>query len=319
MGPLETVFIRLVLWIGLPLLLFSLAVGPRRLWRQVKFAWQWFNKRRMDPEEILTHVVRQHEEHVAALKKLLAEEETAEAGIVANLRQSESNRPQLEEQARELSAQGDELGAKAALYKLSLERAALENFAAQLAKQRELIADTRRRLYELELQLRQYEVGRNILLSQLAAAEKVEQQYAIVRQFDPFNAVANWQRAEGLVQEKSLNARAIERVYVDTSDAVGLSSSGLSVDRAALEAELARLRSEARKAGANDKHATNPATNGTAGERAATSNLSEPNTIEPNGVMPSPAAEAFHNGESPEPPEPPPLPHGSVIHLDRPR
>ena len=39
--------------------------------------------------------------------------------------------------------------------------------------------------------LRQYDVGRSILLTQLAQAEKFEQQYAIAGHFDPFNAVAN--------------------------------------------------------------------------------------------------------------------------------
>ena len=245
---------RLVLWIGLPLLLLTLALGPRKVLRRLKYAWSWFTRRRLDPEEILTHVVRQHEQHVAALGKLLAEEEAAEATIVDNLRQSAGNLAKLEEQARTSSAHGDDLGARAALYKLNLERAAMENFNVQLARQRELIEDSRRRLYELELQLRQYEVGRNILLSQLAAAEKVEQQYAIARQFDPFNAVANWQKAEGLVQQKSLNAKAIERVYADTTDvahASALSAAPLSVDSAALEAELARLRSQARGSAEN--------------------------------------------------------------------
>ncbi len=120
----------------------------------------------------------------------------------------------------------------------------MANFVDQLTRQRELIEDTRRRLYQIELQLRQYEVGRNILLSQLAAAEKVEQQYAIARQFDPFNAVANWQQAEGLVQQKSLNAKAIERVYSDTADVVqpaSLTGAPLAVDPAALEAESGPL------------------------------------------------------------------------------
>jgi hypothetical protein len=159
---------------------------------------------------------------------------------------------------------------------LNLERAAMENFDVQLKRQRELIEDSRRRLYELELQLRQYEVGRNILLSQLAAAEKVEQQYAIARQFDPFNAVANWQQAEGLVQQKSLNAKAIERVYADTADvshAATLSAQSLSVDPAALEAELARLRSQTR----------GNVENGAAGNGAGDQRAIEPprQTIEP--------------------------------------
>ncbi len=253
---------RLVLWIGLPLLLLTLALGPRKVLRRSKAAWAWLTRRRLDPEEILTHVVRQHEQHVAALGKLLAEEEAAEATIVANLRQSAGNLTTLEDQARTQSGAAT-IWCRAALYKLNLERAAMENFDVQLKRQRELIEDSRRRLYELELQLRQYEVGRNILLSQLAAAEKVEQQYAIARQFDPFNAVANWQKAEGLVQQKSLNAKAIERVYADTTDvanAASLSAAPLSVDTAALEAELARLRSQAH--GAENGAAGNGATDG---------------------------------------------------------
>ena len=88
MGMLEILVMRLVLWIGLPLLLVTLALGPRKVARRLKAAWSWLTRRRLDPEEILTHVVRQHEQHVAALCKLLAEEEAAEAGIVANMRQT---------------------------------------------------------------------------------------------------------------------------------------------------------------------------------------------------------------------------------------
>jgi phage shock protein A len=245
MGMLELLVMRLVLWVGLPLILLVLALGPRRVLRDAKAVWRWFTRRRMDPQVILTHVVRQHEEHVRALAKLLADEEAAEKAVVANLAESQGKIATLETQARHLAQAQDELGARAAVYKLNLERAAAANFVDQLSRQRELIEDTRRRLYQLELQLRQYEVGRSILLSQLAAAEKVEQQYAIARQFDPFNAVANWQQAEGLVQQKSLSAKAIERVYSDTADATpGASVSGapLAVDPAALEAELARLR-----------------------------------------------------------------------------
>jgi phage shock protein A len=248
MGMLELFVMRLVLWVGLPLLLVVLALGPRRVLRDARFTWRWLTRRRLDPHEILTHVVRQHEEHVKALARLLADEEAAEKSIAENLSDSQANIAALEADARRLAQAGDDLGARAAVYKLNLERAAAANFVTQLARQRELIEDTRRRLYQLELQLRQYEVGRSILLSQLAAAEKVEQQYAIARQFDPFNAVANWQQAEGLVQQKSLSARAIERVYSDTADAshnAALSAAPLAVDPVALEAELARLRGSA--------------------------------------------------------------------------
>ena len=93
----------------------------------------------------------------------------------------------------------------------------------------------------VELQLRQYEVGRSILLTQLAEAKGVEQQYAIASQFDPFNAVADWQRAEGMVHEKALVARAKERVHADTSDLVG-GNGAPDLNAAVLEAKLAELR-----------------------------------------------------------------------------
>jgi hypothetical protein len=192
----------------------------------------------------------------------------------------------------------------------------MANFADQLRRQRELIEDSRRRLYELELQLRQYEVGRNILLGQLAAAEKVEQQYAIARQFDPFNAVANWQQAEGLVQQKSLNAKAIERVYADTTDvanAAALSGSSLSVDPQALEAELARLRSQARasaeQAAVKDGAVGNKAGESKAGEGAA----ADDRPVQP----PRQADEPPRQTDGPS--DPPPEHRSSVIHLHKPR
>ena len=170
----------------------------------------------------------------------------AETTIRENLRQSEEHVGGLEEEAKRLAAEGDELGARAALYKINLERSAIESFGEQLQRQCGLVAESRRRLYMLELQLRQYEVGRSILLSQLAQAEKVEEQYAIASRFDPFNAVANWQKAEGLVQEKSLNARAMERVYADTTE-LAASGSNPAVDPMVLEAQLAELRASSPK------------------------------------------------------------------------
>lgn len=237
----EYFLLRLVLWIGLLAALVALAIGPRRLWSGMKRAWTLARRKRLDPEEILTQVVQQHEEHVKAVRAALKQAEAAEAAIRENLRQSEGHVTALEAEARRFALAGDELGARAALYKINLERSAIENFREQLQRQCNMVTESRHRLYSLELQLRQYEVGRSILLSQLAQAEKVEEQYAIVRRFDPFNAVANWQKAEGLVQEKTLNARAIERVYVDTSDLAGPAS---SVDPAALETQLAALRAQ---------------------------------------------------------------------------
>ncbi len=237
----EYFLLRLALWLGLLTALLALAVGPRRLGRMVKRVRTLIFRRRLDPEEILDQVVRQHREHVKAVRAALSQAELAENAIRDNLRQSEDHVGGLEEEAHRLAAAGDELGARAALYKINLERSAIESFREQLDRQCGLVAESRRRLYMLELQLRQYEVGRSILLSQLAQAEKVEEQYAIASRFDPFNAVANWQKAEGMVQEKALNARAMERVYADTSE---LSSGGANppVDPAVLEAQLAELR-----------------------------------------------------------------------------
>ncbi len=115
MGMLELYVLRLILWIGLPLLLVVLLVGPSRTRRGCHFAWKWLTRRRLDPEQILTHVVRQHEEHVAALRKLLTQEEAAEAAILTNLKQSGQNLSDLEQQTRSLSQQGDDLAPRGAL------------------------------------------------------------------------------------------------------------------------------------------------------------------------------------------------------------
>ncbi len=248
MSMVELLVMRLALWIGLPLLLVVLALGPRRVWRSALFGWDWLVRRRLKPEEILSQVLKQHQKQIVELRRLLSQQEKAEAQIEANLAQTSESLSELETQAIKFSDRGDSLGARAALYKINLERAANESFREQLARQRDLIEDSRRRLYMLELQLRQYEVGRSILLSQLAAAERVEQQYAIAKQFDPFNAVANWRQAENLVEQKTLKAKAIERVYRDTSDGVNAPAdpaAPLAVDEAAIAREVARLREQA--------------------------------------------------------------------------
>src|SRR5207245_2039777 len=149
----------------------------------------------------------------------------------------------LDEEARHQVLRGDDLGARAALYKVNLEKLAVNSFEEQLQRQRQLIADARRRLYLLELRLRQYEVGRSILLSQLAEAKTVEQQYAIASAFDPFNAVADWQQAEGMVEEKAINASAARRVFADTADLAAGEPVG-EESPSALEAQLAQLKSQ---------------------------------------------------------------------------
>jgi phage shock protein A len=238
---LEVFLLRFAVWIGLPVLLLILALGPRRVGRSLVRAWHWLWHKRLDPEDILTLVVRQQQQHVGALRKVLERSEAAEADIARNLRQSKENINRLDEEAKHQLSRGDDLGARAALYKVHLERLAVAGFQDQLDRQREHITEGRRRLYLLELQLRQYEVGRSILLSQLAEARTVEQQFAIARNFDPFNAVAHWQKAEGMVQAKAQNARAVEQVFDDLAE-IPLAGQPAQVDPAALDAQLLALK-----------------------------------------------------------------------------
>jgi phage shock protein A len=243
---LELVVLRGLLWVGVPLFLVVVAVGPARVQRWLKQARSWLWQGRLDPEEILTHVVKQHEEHIAALRRALARSEAAEGDITRNISKSEENIALLEREAKSHVAGGDDLGARAALYKLNLERLAVNSFQEHLERQRQHIVEARRRLYLLELQLRQYEVGRSILLSQLAEARTVEQQYAIANSFDPFSAVSNWQEAEGIVQEKALSARAVEQVYTDVAE-IPLSAQSAQVEPAVLDAQLAELKTQVGK------------------------------------------------------------------------
>ena len=240
MGFLDVILLRLALWLCLPLVLVTLAVGPWRIGRWFKRAWHWLSERRQDPAAILAEIVRQHGDHIEALRQALMQAERAEVEIVRNIKKSEDAMPALEEEAKEKAGHEDDLGARAALYKLNLERAATLSFKEQLASQRAHILESRRRLYRLELQLRQYEVGRSILLSQLAEARTVEQQYVIAKQFDPFKALASWERAEDLVQQKAITARAAERVHADTTNAPEGGTSQL--ESGVLDAQLAELK-----------------------------------------------------------------------------
>ena len=237
----ELVLLRLVLWIGLPMLLAVLAVGPRRFMKGLKRGWAWLWRRRLDPEEVLTRVVQDHERHVDALRDVVARSEAAVREIAENIGQSEKNVAALEAEAGKSAAGGDDLDARAVLYKLNLERAAIDSFRAQLERQKAHTAEARRNLYLMELRLRQYEVGRSILLSQLAEAKTVEQQAAIAEKFDPFNAVANWEKAEGVVEKQSLQAKASQRVYADLTE-MPLTNRPLQVDPAELDAQLEELK-----------------------------------------------------------------------------
>jgi phage shock protein A len=229
-----------------PLLLVGLAVGPARSWRFLRRCWAWVEDRRHEPTEVLNRVVREHEKNIKALREVLRGAEAAQNDIARNLRRSEENITALELEARTLAGGGDDLGAKAALHKLNLERLAVAGFRAQLGQQKERIDQARRRLHLLELQLRQYEVGRSILLSQLAEAKTVEQQYALASQFDPFSAVAAWVRAEGAVQQASQSARAVEQVFHDTAD-LPLTGQPMRIDPELLDAQLAELKAQLRR------------------------------------------------------------------------
>ncbi|HEX7449869.1 MAG TPA: PspA/IM30 family protein [Pirellulales bacterium] len=242
MRLIELFLLRMVLLVGLPMLLAVLVVGPRRLGAAIKRGWRWLWTKRLEPEEILSQVVRQHQERVAAVKRVIEQAETAESDIVRSLKQTEEHVAALDEESRTLAAKGDDTGAREAVYKLNLEKLAADNFREQLAKQCQVIADSRRRRFQLELQLRQYEVGRSILLSQLAEAQEVEQQYAIARHFDPFNAMADWQRAEAAVEEKTANAKALERVQSDIAEAAAANPA--DIDPAALQSQLDHLRAK---------------------------------------------------------------------------
>ncbi|MFO0877667.1 MAG: PspA/IM30 family protein [Gemmataceae bacterium] len=247
MGPfLEVALLRLLVWGVAPLLLVALAVGPSRSWQMLRQAWAWLADRRQEPTDVLNRVVREHEKNIRQLKEVLTQSEAAQTDIQRNMRKSEDNVAQLEREARHLAQANDDLGARAALYKLNLERLAVRGFQQQLEQQRTRVDQARRRLHLLELQLRQYEVGRSILLAQLAEAKTVEQQYALASQFDPFSAVAAWNRAEGTVHQASESARAADQVYQDTAD-LPLNGQPVRIDPELLDEQLAELKAQLRE------------------------------------------------------------------------
>jgi phage shock protein A len=240
---MEMFLLRLIAWGVLPVLLVVLAVGPSRAWQFIRRAWAWVEDRRHEPTEVLNRVVNEHEKSIHKLKDVLQQSESAQADIVRNMRRSEENIAALEREARAAVSADDDLGARAALYKINLERLAVQGFKEQLGQQKLRIDQARRRLHLLELQLRQYEVGRSILLAQLAEAKTVEQQYALASEFDPFSAVAAWTRAEGCVQQAAQTARATEQVFTDTAD-LPLNGQPVRIDPVLLDHQLAELKAQ---------------------------------------------------------------------------
>ena len=243
---MEVALLRLLVWGVAPLLLVAVAVGPSRSWRVFRRVWAWVDDRRHEPTEVLNRVVREHEKNIRQLKDVLSQTETAQAEIVRNLQKSEAVMTSLDRESRAAALADDDLGARAALYKINLERLAVQGFQEQLALQKARIDQARRRLHLLELQLRQYEVGRSVLLAQLAEAKTVEQQYALASQFDPFSAVAAWNRAEGSVHQAARSAKAAERVFEDTAD-LPLNGQPVRIDPRLLDVQLAELKAEMRQ------------------------------------------------------------------------
>src|SRR5262245_32541150 len=96
---LEVFVLRFALWVLLPLALVVLAIGPKRVAGWLKQFWNWLWMKRLEPEAILSQVVKQHEKHIAALRAALARSETAERDIVRNMSKSEQSIATLEEEA----------------------------------------------------------------------------------------------------------------------------------------------------------------------------------------------------------------------------
>jgi len=240
----EYLILRGLLFVGLPVLLAVLALGPSRCRAIAGRVWSQLWQRKQEPEEVIEQVVKQYREMVVALNQTLARAHAADEMLGRNIDQSEANLVTLDDEAREAARRGDDLEAKGVLFKTTLERQALESFREQRARHARQIDEIRRNLYAAELQLRQYEVGRELLLAQLAEAKSVEQQYRIASEFDPFSAVANWKKAENMVEEKQMSARVIGRVEADLRKA--LEADGVSGTDAALrDAAVARSTGEA--------------------------------------------------------------------------
>lgn len=211
----EYLVLRGLLLLGLPALLAVLALGPAKCRAIVGGFWAGLWRRKQEPEEVIEEVLRQYRGMVAALNQSLDRAHAADATLERNIRQSEVNLEQLEMESSAAVSRDDGLESRGVRFKIELERRALESFREQRARHARQVDEIRRNLYAAELQLRQYEVGRELLLSQLAEAKSVEQQYRIASEFDPFSAVANWRKAENMVEEKQMTARVIGRVEAD--------------------------------------------------------------------------------------------------------
>src|SRR5262249_53768868 len=111
---MEWFLLRALAWVLAPLLLITLAVGPKRTWQAVRKSWTWLPDRRHEPTEVLNRVVREHEKSIRALREVLQQAESAQADIVRNCRRSEESIAALEREARDMVRSNDDLGARAA-------------------------------------------------------------------------------------------------------------------------------------------------------------------------------------------------------------
>jgi phage shock protein A len=244
MAGVALFLLRILVWGILPLLLVAVAVGPGRSWKFVRRSWSWLTGGALEPIDVFNRVVREHEKKIEALKTVLSQAEATRMEIDHNIERCEKNARSLDYDARAQANNGDDDGARASLAKLNLERLALDTFREQLSRHEARMVQARRRLHLLELQLRQYEVGRSVLLNQLAEARSVEQQYALANHFDPFSAVAEWNKAQGVIQEEAQTARAAEQVLDDTAD-LPLGGSTARLDRGKIDEQLAELKRQA--------------------------------------------------------------------------
>jgi len=188
----ELVVLRLVLLVGLPLVACVLIFGPARVEQSLVRAWNWFWGRRYEPERLLRLTVRQQEQLVASRRLQAQRAEAMLADSTAVLQKSETDIANLDKKAERLALTGDDLGARAALLKLHLERYQAAKLLEQWRVAQHKNAEIRRELYGAELQLRQYEVGRELFLSQAADLRTIKEQLAMARDFDPFHSIADW-------------------------------------------------------------------------------------------------------------------------------
>jgi phage shock protein A len=243
MGFLVYPLIALFLLVVMPLALIALIAGPKRTSRFLNRFWAGLFGGPEDPARVFDKVVHGHQRNIRTLRGLLEQSREIQAEIARDLRRCQEAIPGLEREAKNLVARGDDQGARAILSRLHLERNAAASFREQQAQQSERITQTQRRLHLLELQLRQYELNRRILLNQLAEARTLEQQYTLANQFDPDNAIGAWMRTEGIVEEEVENVRALEQVHREVAD-LPLGGRPAKVDSASIEAELAHLKTQ---------------------------------------------------------------------------